>query len=136
MHKQPEVTAQTRQKLLDAFWALYCEKGIQKISAREVAVNAGYNRATFYEYFSDVDDVLHQIEAPLLKAIEDPLTDVPSSFGMTLDRFIRLLAQNAKYYAVLLGENGDPTFVLLLKEAMKPAMRQALSKSAIGEDGA
>ena len=32
MKKQPEITAATRRKIMDAFWTLYKEKAIEKIS--------------------------------------------------------------------------------------------------------
>ena len=47
MKKQPEVTAATRQKLMDAFWTLYKEKAIDKISIAEITNITGNNRGTF-----------------------------------------------------------------------------------------
>jgi AcrR family transcriptional regulator len=61
MNRQPEITAQTRQNLIDAFWSLYCEKRIEKITVKEITIKAGYNRGTFYEYFVDVYDVFETI---------------------------------------------------------------------------
>jgi len=62
MKKQPELTAQTKENLIEAFWQIYCEKGLGKITVKEITAKAGYNRSTFYEYFTDVYDVLDQIE--------------------------------------------------------------------------
>jgi len=47
MNKQPMVTAQTKQNLIDAFWSLYCEKRIEKITIKEIAQRAGYNEEPF-----------------------------------------------------------------------------------------
>lgn len=69
MKKQSEVTAQTKQNLVGAFWSLYCEKRIEKITVKEITLKAGYNRGTFYEYFTDVYDVLEQIEKSLIPTI-------------------------------------------------------------------
>ena len=55
---------------MDAFWDLYSKEGIEKTSVREIVSKAGYNRSTFYEYFTDVYDVLEQIEASVLPDIE------------------------------------------------------------------
>ena len=71
MNKQPEVTAQTKQNLIDAFWSLYCEKRIEKITVKEITQMAGYNRGTFYEYFTDVYDVLDQIELSLVPTLNE-----------------------------------------------------------------
>ena len=50
MRKREEITAQTKQNIIDAFWALYCEKRIEKITVRDITNKAGYNRGTFYEF--------------------------------------------------------------------------------------
>ncbi len=36
MKKQPEITAATKQKIIDSFWELYKEKSIDKISVGEI----------------------------------------------------------------------------------------------------
>ena len=68
-NKQPEITAQTKRNLQDAFWALYAEKPIAKISIKEITDRAGYNRGTFYLYYKDVYDILGRIEQELLEKI-------------------------------------------------------------------
>lgn len=116
MKKQPEVTAQTRQALIDAFWKLYCEKGIDKITVREITAVAGYNRGTFYEYFYDVYDVLQQIEDGLMSDIRLERQDgMPLSF----DELVNVFESNAKYLSVLFGERGDPKFIHRTREEMK-----------------
>jgi AcrR family transcriptional regulator len=127
MKKQPEVTAQTKQNLIDAFWSLYCEKRIEKITVKEITQKAGYNRGTFYEYFIDVYDVLEQIEESLIpEAHELPPISIPSqNVGMPLDLFMTLYEQNSKYYSVLLSDKGDPAFASKLKDSTKPVIKQA-----------
>ena len=66
MKKQPEQTAQTRRKLMDSFWKLFCDDGIDRVTVGAVTKCAGYNRGTFYEYFTDVYDLLDQLEDELL----------------------------------------------------------------------
>ena len=126
MGKRGEITVQTRQNLIDAFWLLYCEKKIEKISVKDITSKAGYNRGTFYEYFTDVYDVLEQIENALIPTLEKlpPVTTPTSSLGMPLDAFFELYKTNNKYYSVLLGENGDPAFASKLKNSIKPIIMQ------------
>jgi len=130
MKKQPEVTAQTRKNLADAFWSLYCEKRIEKITVKEITQKAGYNRGTFYEYFTDVYDVLQQIEESLIPTLDElpPITMADENIGMPIDMFMKLYEQNSKYYSVLLGDNGDPAFSSKLKNSTKPILKQALSE--------
>lgn len=129
MNKQPEVTAQTRQNLIDAFWSLYCEKRIEKISVKEIAQRAGYNRGTFYEYFIDVYDVLDQIENSLVPTLDElpPTAKVDHTIDMPFDLFLKLYEQNGKYYSVLLGDNGNPAFASKMKNSIKPLIMQAIS---------
>ena len=136
MNKQPEVTAQTKQNLIDAFWSLYCENRIEKITVKEITQKAGYNRGTFYEYFIDVYAVLEQIEQSLIPALDElpPFTMPNHNMGMPLDRFLKLYEQNSKYYSVLLGDNGDPAFASKLKNSTKPMLKQAFSADYAMDD--
>ena len=114
---------------------MYCEKRIEKITVREITQKAGYNRGTFYEYFTDVYDVLEQIEESLIPTLDElpRITigedDMGMPMGMPIDMFIKLYEQNSKYYSVLLGDNGDPAFVSKLKNSTKPLIKQAFSEN-------
>ncbi|MDF2822406.1 MAG: Transcriptional regulator [Clostridiales bacterium] len=127
MKKQPAVTAHTKQNLIDSFWSLYCEKRLEKITVKEITQKAGYNRGTFYEYFTDVYDVLEQIEQSLIPTIEElpPIVMPNKNIDMPFGMFMSLYEKNNKYYSVLLGDNGDPAFASKLKNSTKPIIKQA-----------
>lgn len=135
MKKQPDITAQTRQNLIDAFWSLYCEKRIEKVTVKEIAVKAGYSRGTFYEYFTDVYDMLSQIENALIPNIDllPPFSTANENIEIPLETMMKIYAENSKYYIVLLGENGDPVFAVKLKKAVKPMLAKAF-RSKINAD--
>jgi AcrR family transcriptional regulator len=129
MNKQPEITAQTRQNLMDAFWQIYCKKGIEKITVKEVTAKAGYNRSTFYEYFTDVYDVLEKIENSLLLGPQNipPLILAENDSNLEpIDTFINIFEQNRKYYTILLGDNGDSSFQSKIKRAIKEILKRKL----------
>ena len=73
MNKRPELTEQTKRNLRTAFWSLYAQKPLEKISVREITALAGYNRGTFYLYYQDVYDLLNQIEDELLDELQQLL---------------------------------------------------------------
>lgn len=135
MKKQPEITAQTKQNLIDAFWSIYCEKRIDKITIKEITVKAGYNRGTFYEYFLDVYDVLEQIENALLP---DPQTMPPinlqDSSPFSVDEFFKRYEEHSKYLTVLLGDKGDPSFQRKMKNSVKPKLKAALIAKGAKDD--
>ena len=54
MRRQPEKTARTKQNMIDVFWKLAEEKGLDKVTASALAKEAGINRATFYAYFTEI----------------------------------------------------------------------------------
>jgi AcrR family transcriptional regulator len=128
MKKNPEVVTKTKQNLIDAFWTLYCEKRIEKITVKEITQKAGYNRGTFYEYFIDVYDVLEQIETSIIPNINElpPIAMSAGDLGMPLGIFMGLYEQNDKYYSVLLGDNGDAAFASKLKNSIKPMLQETL----------
>ncbi len=125
MKKQPEVTAQTRQNLIEAFWEIYTVKRIEKITVKEITAKAGYNRGTFYEYFTDIYQLLEEVEKDLIPNVEElPAFSSLSgdSLGLPLDNFIQLYEKNHHYYSILLGEKGDPAFASKLKNQIKASL--------------
>jgi AcrR family transcriptional regulator len=64
--KQPEKTELTKLSLLGSFCRLYSKKPIEKISVLEITRKAGYNRSTFYQYFSDIYEMLDCVENDVL----------------------------------------------------------------------
>ena len=124
MPKRTTITAHTKQNLIDAFWVLYCQKPLAQITVKEIVARAGYNRSTFYEYFTDVAAVLTAIEDALIPTIDTlpPFVGESYSIGMPIAQFMQLYQQNAKFYLVLLGENGDPAFASKLKNSIKPTI--------------
>jgi AcrR family transcriptional regulator len=134
MDKRVNAASQTRQNIIDAFWALYCRNRIEKIRIKDITNKAGYNRGTFYEYFTDVYDVLGQIENSLIPALGElpPLSTPGGSFGMPLELFFELYEQRKKYYNVLLGENGDPGFAGRLKNSIKQIVMKSFTDKNTG----
>jgi AcrR family transcriptional regulator len=130
LNKQPEITQRTRQNLIDAFWSLYSQKRIEKITVREVTSLAGVNRGTFYEYFRDVYDVLETIEAQSLLTIAEfpPLVDLDHLSPELITSIVERYREKFYYYEVLLGDRGDPAFQRQLKDSVKSAVLQALAQ--------
>ena len=125
MKKQPQVTEQTRANLRQAFWELYSEKPVEKISVREITDRAGYNRATFYLYYHDVYELLEEIESMVLGNIERLVNERllkgdRLDFSQHMGLILRLAQRSRDYTRVLLGPHGDPAFSDRLKEIISP----------------
>jgi AcrR family transcriptional regulator len=133
MKKQPELTARTRENLMEAFWQIYCGTRIEKVTVKDITARAGYNRSTFYMYFLDVYDVLEQIEN-LVMPTHEGLIDHPAEVaaqGLPIDTLTRMYEKNKKYYVVLFGENGDPAFQNKFKNYIKATLIQHLAQEGI-----
>lgn len=131
MIKNPERKAQTKANLMDAFWSLYKKHKIENISVKDITELAGYNRSTFYEYFTDVYDLLNQIEHKLIELLEREMIkniSDPESAD-TINRMALVFEENGEYLGVLLGAKGDPAFIVKIKAAIKPRLMQAVKLS-------
>ncbi|HIR43543.1 MAG TPA: TetR/AcrR family transcriptional regulator [Candidatus Aphodovivens avicola] len=140
-NKQPAVTEQTKTNLRRAFWQLYEQKPIQKITVKQITDLAGYNRGTFYLYFKDVYDLLDDIENKVLEVIGGMMRDLLPPDGHIADAAqlrgapgfeaaMTPLAQAVRIYGsyarVLLSDRGDPRFKARFKEIVWPPLKRTL----------
>lgn len=125
MGKNKEISNQTKKNLIDAFWGIYEKKPLEKISVKEITSKAGYNRGTFYEYFIDVYDLLDQLENSLLPDLEEmpPLSFALDQPVLSMNLHLDLFDKNSKYYMILLGDHGDPSFATKIKNKIKDNLR-------------
>lgn len=61
----------TKQKIIKAFWRLYREKSIDKITVKDITDACKIHRATFYLHFADVYAVLERMEETLLNELKE-----------------------------------------------------------------
>ncbi|MFD1066526.1 TetR/AcrR family transcriptional regulator [Oceanobacillus locisalsi] len=122
------VKEQTKTNLKEAFWSIYKEKPINKISIKEITDTAGYNRGTFYNYYNDVYDILNEIKQGLVPS-EELLSSILQSFQDNDLHNLKAEREQARYeieksqdqemnekIMVLLGPNGDPDFLYEYKK--------------------
>lgn len=119
MKKQPETTEKTRRNFIDVFCELYSQKPIEKISIQEIANKAGYNRSTFYQYFTDIYELLDFVENDLLSYIKEELANnelstynVQNALHCLEDR------EHLSVLKALLGDYGSLRFLERLKREM------------------
>ncbi|HBV22739.1 MAG TPA: hypothetical protein DEB42_02950 [Jeotgalicoccus sp.] len=107
----------TRNNLIEAFWDIYKIKPLSKITVKEITDKAGYNRGTFYTYFSDINEILTLLKESLIPTrdmIIAPLMMLDKSGGNifeTLERTNDFVKKHSDKIAVLIGPEGDPSFV-------------------------
>ena len=126
-------STQTTKDLEEAFWRLYRDKPLNKITIGQICETAGYNRGTFYLHFQDIYGVLESIEHELLCDMADCVEECMKHLKRDTSKLSLLSAckdvvlyyeRNKGRIAVLLSENGDPSFTFRLKERLKPLWRE------------
>ena len=104
----------TKGMIKDAFWILYEKNDINQITIHELAEISGIHRATFYQYYHDIYEVLEEIEEELLNSLKKLDIEHMKPTARELYRFIDLIYneynQHRKYLHLLLIGNKDPDF--------------------------
>ena len=132
MNKQPEVTEQTRKNLIAACFDLIKEQG--KATVNEITKAAGYNRCTFYRYFTDTRQLLDSVEDEICENLGNAIRQAASnSTEETMDAFATVYTTYGSYISVLLGEHGDSVFRTKMRKIAEPAVIKHFNISAENE---
>src|SRR5215217_2110871 len=77
----------TRTELMSAFSSLVFAKGFENVSVKDVIASAGIARSTFYEHFSNKEDVLRACMTRFFDIVADCVsTDgMPAELPKVLD---------------------------------------------------
>ena len=116
MNKQPEITEITRKTFIDVFCGLYARKPIEKITVQEIAKIAGYNRSTFYQYFTDVYDLLSGVENDILNYLKAEMEN-DNSYP-SVQKINRLFEEKGNVLNALFGEYGNVRFITNLMQEL------------------
>ena len=97
-------TGTTKQAFVDALCQLACKRPIAKVTVKEIADKAGYNRSTFYQYFQDVYDLLDYLASLAVQRIKANVIEniqaqhVGEAF---VQAFTQMHHDEAKYFDIL-----------------------------------
>lgn len=130
MNKQPEITALTRKKLIDTYFDLMARG--EKTTVATVTETAGYNRCTFYRYFTDTRDLLEQKETEICDAFQHAVDccDLQTDADGLVSLFVGVYEQYGSYISVLLGGYGDPNFIGRMKQIIRPIAMQIFASAS------
>lgn len=108
----------THKLILDALIELTVQKGFSAVTVSDITQYAGINRATFYRHYEDKFDLLNKYAQNVYELLDTPLEEKPQKSSETnvqqmhsrLVKIFEHVRDNAKFYRVMLGKNGDPVF--------------------------
>jgi AcrR family transcriptional regulator len=82
---------QLRVLILDAAQEIIEAQGLAGLSAREIARRVGYSPGTIYNIFANLDDVVLNVEARVLEALDARLSDLQRENAASAeDRLVRI----------------------------------------------
>ena len=81
---------QLRELILDAAQEIIDAHGLAGLSAREIARRIGYSPGTIYNMFDNLDDVVLNVEARVLDALDQRLADIQQGEGHADGRVARI----------------------------------------------
>jgi AcrR family transcriptional regulator len=119
--KQRDLQAETRRnQLLDVGLALFSERGVENVSIKDLAAEAGIAPGLLYHYFSGKDELLAAVfqkynPLPQFEAIVKEIADLPAHAGLLLfaRRLTQLLPEKRRVLRLLIRELLSPRTVML-----------------------
>lgn len=106
----------TKMQLMRGLAILLKEKNIKEITVKELVDTVDINRSTFYLHYTDIYQMMEQIENKLMQdflAVIKSDKELPfnnNSLPFIVDIF-NILYENKEICSSLLGKNGDISFV-------------------------
>ena len=105
----------TKKVIQESFIHLLEEKEIAQISVKEICEEADLNRATFYAHYTDVYDLMKQIQEELIENVNVYLSSAMKEGVQAIsleivEKIFEYIQENAQICRLLLSERGDLTF--------------------------
>lgn len=118
--------SKTINAIIQAFWTLYAEKDISKITVKDITEATGIHRATFYLYFDNVFAVLDAIKCDQLEKLKyvcSTYTSSDNDYADFLNAMRKLYDENETFLEPLLCQYRGNQFAAQYQQIMKCKLR-------------
>lgn len=130
---------QTRRRLLDATAVLLRDHGVFDVKVIDVARATGASPATFYQYFTDVEDAVHALALELLDQVASIQSQLAEDWSVAdgLDRARAVVSDYLDFWdehgavlriMLLRADEGDERFRQLRRDYNAPFMAAMATK--------
>ena len=113
----------TRKKLQEGLLTLMQEKAINEITVKELTELVDINRGTFYFHYSDVFDLLYQIEDDFFVKFNNVLNDTTPKGDADAYPYLKaiftFLAENQQMCRIFFSANCDMRFFNQIKQLVE-----------------
>ncbi|MFE0441269.1 TetR/AcrR family transcriptional regulator [Aerococcus sp. NPDC058936] len=116
---------QTRESIKSALLNLMVDQPFTTITIQDIVKEADLNRSSFYRYFDDKYAVVEEIENEIIDNLKnEAIGQVEELFAQTskyevLFYILNKFSKDTTRSSILLGENGDPSFVHKMTKSVK-----------------
>ena len=117
-----------KKAIRNAFAELLVEKEVSQITVKNIAEIANINRKTFYSYYSDVYELVDDIENDIVSAFDEVLVDVDFCLWLQDPReiFIRLtniINSDLDFYSHIMKMHGNVGLTSKIIDAIKQRIK-------------
>lgn len=131
MNKNTDLRVKRTEKLIfDALIQCTIKKGFSAVTVSDITLAAGINRATFYRHYKDKVDVLNQYSRTVFAMLneENKILNNKESYSLPEDlvKVFEHVSENALFYRVMLGKNGNPDFVEKIRNYIQMRIKNSL----------
>ena len=123
-HNSDKRVIRTKKAIRNALFKLMETKELSQISISELTAGANVNRRTFYTHYSNITDILDELESELIHALTNTLgtvdfSDYRKSVASQFIRFYELISVEYDDYFHLLKMDTRGILVSRLRNAIK-----------------
>ena len=114
-------------------------KSVNNITVKELVTKADLNRSTFYNYYSDIPDMLNKLEEELykefLKTIESHIekckknNDISKMAHEFIEDMCNVVKDNYDFCQCIFSKNGDLNFLFELEEMVENHLREQFKEN-------
>jgi len=84
----------TKKVVKETFFRLLKEKSVSKLTVKELCEEAGINRATFYKYYANPNDLMNKLENESLDYLQNQIEELeektlPNIFLIVLEDILQ-----------------------------------------------
>lgn len=123
----------TKRAIYNAFVELLSEKEINHITITDISKKADINRKTFYNYYSNIYEVMEEIEnltvdtfIKRLDAIE--FTNMTDFLTEIFSQFTEIINSDLDFFSHLFKTNNRSILIVKIVEAIKEYIRKRIEK--------
>ena len=126
----------SKEALKNSLIELMREKTVNNITVKELVTRADLNRSTFYNYYSDIPDILSKLEDELYNEFlytleahipkKEKVVDVSKDAHKFIEDMCSVIKNNYEFCKCIFSKNGDLNFLFKLEEMIENNLKNQL----------